>query len=297
MLPRMKPLLFKTPEEFRSWRASISSSQKLAQKLGFVPTLGALHEGHLSLVRMARKKCDRVVVSIFVNPLQFGPGEDFEKYPRPLENDLKLLEQVGVDAVFAPEIKSFYSDNHSTFVVEEKLSQGLCGAHRPGHFRGVTTVVLKLLNLIQPQIAFFGQKDAQQVAVVKKMVHDLLVPVEIAVGPTIREPDGLALSSRNAYLKPELRKKASKIFEGLQEALNLWNSGENSAKKIALAFQKTLLGDPDFQIQYCEVVDPEDLHPLEFITSEKDALIAVAVYLGSTRLVDNLLVSVYFSCP
>lgn len=236
------------------------------KKITFVPTMGALHSGHLSLVRAARKKGDIVVVSIFVNPTQFGPKEDYKKYPRSLSRDKKLLEKCGVDILFYPSVKEMYPEGYSTYVNEERLSKTMCGLRRPGHFRGVTTVVLKLFNIIKPDIAFFGQKDYQQALIIKKMVKDLNLPVKIKVMPTAREPDGLAMSSRNQYLSPAERKKAVLIYQSL---LN----------------KRPLRG---FKLDYYVAVDKNTLEPVKKI--KKGTLLAVAGWVGKARLIDNIIV-------
>lgn len=254
---------------------------------GLVPTMGALHEGHLSLVRMARKKCERVVVSIFVNPTQFGPNEDFARYPRDLDRDLKLLEREGVDLVFVPSVEEMYPEHGVTWVTVEGLSERLCGRSRPVHFRGVTTVVAKLFNVVEPEVAFFGQKDAVQVAVIKRMVRDLNFPVEIEVGPIVREHDGLALSSRNAYLNTEQRKQALVLFRSLNRARDLFAAGErNSAALIGVANEE-FASVPEVRLDYFEIVDPDELTPLTIIA--QPALAAVAGFAGNTRLIDNMI--------
>jgi pantoate--beta-alanine ligase len=243
----------------------------------------------MSLVRLADVRCDVTIASIFVNPLQFGPNEDLAKYPRPLEKDLALLEAAGVDALFLPPVEALYRPDASTFVVEERVSEPLCGQFRPGHFRGVATVVLKLFNLVQPDAAFFGQKDAQQCAVIERMVRDLDVPVEIVRGPIVREADGLAISSRNVYLAPEERAVAPLIFRSLQTAEAAFAAGERDAGKLAEVGSAVLLAEPRFRLQYWEVRHSATLEPLERV-GDDGALFAVAAYLGATRLIDNLVV-------
>lgn len=257
------------------------------RSLGLVPTMGALHEGHLSLVRMARSKCERVVVSIFVNPTQFGPNEDFSRYPRDLEGDLKLLERGGVNLVFVPSVQEMYPEQGVTWITVEGLSDRLCGKSRPGHFRGVATVVAKLFNIVEPDAAFFGQKDAAQVAIIKRMVRDLNMPVAIEVGPIVREEDGLALSSRNAYLSPEQRKQTLVLFRSLNRAKDLFTAGERNVAALIGVAKEEFARMPEVRLDYFEIVDPDELTPFTGIT--KPALAAVAAFAGSTRLIDNIL--------
>lgn len=273
---------------------SISETRQLSRqfrskgaRLGLVPTMGALHEGHLSLVRAAKAKSDVVAVSIFVNPTQFGPNEDFARYPRNLEKDCELLEREGVSLVFAPSVEEMYPQSAVTWITVEGLSERLCGKSRPGHFRGVATVVAKLFNIVEPDIAFFGQKDAAQVAVIKRMVRDLNMPVQIEVCPIVRENDGLALSSRNAYLSPDERKMALVLHASLQRAQKLFDDGERCAPKIAAEAKKAFVWQPAVRLDYFEMVDPESLEPVETITQK--SLVAVAAFVGNTRLIDNLL--------
>lgn len=256
------------------------------QRVGLVPTMGALHEGHLSLVRAARAKSDVVAVSIFVNPTQFGPSEDFTRYPRSLERDCKLLESEGVDAVFAPSAEEMYGSGATTWVNVEGLSERLCGRSRPGHFRGVATVVAKLLNVVEPDIAFFGQKDAAQVAVIKRMVLDLNIPVQIEVCPIVREGDGLALSSRNAYLSPDDRKMALVLHASLQRAQKMFDHGERDAAKIAAEAKKAFVWQPAVKLDYFEIVNPDTLEAITAINQV--SLVAVAAFVGNTRLIDNI---------
>lgn len=257
------------------------------RNLGLVPTMGALHEGHLSLVRMARGKCERVSVSIFVNPTQFGPTEDFARYPRDLDRDLMLLEREGVDLVFVPSIEEMYSQQGVTWVSVEGLSDRLCGKSRPGHFRGVATVVAKLFNIVEPGVAFFGQKDAAQVAIIKRMVRDLNMPVTIEVGPIVREEDGLALSSRNAYLSAEQRRQVLVLFRSLNRTKDLFTAGERNVAALIGVAKEEFARVPEVRLDYFEIVDPEELTPLTSITQR--ALAAIAAFAGSTRLIDNIL--------
>ena len=250
--------------------------------------MGALHEGHLSLVRAARQATDVVAASIFVNPTQFGPNEDLAKYPRSFERDCELLEKEGVEWLFAPSVEEMYPSGAVTWVIVEELSNKLDGRSRPGHFRGVTTVVSKLFHIVEPDIAFFGQKDAAQVAIIRRMVRDLSLPVEIAVCPIVREPDGLAMSSRNAYLDPEQRKRALVLHRSLTRVQGLINIGEVSATLLASHGRKEFVAEPSVRLDYFEIVNPDTLDPIEDISN--GALIAVAAYVGSTRLIDNLLI-------
>lgn len=262
--------------------------KKEGKSIGFIPTMGYLHEGHTSLIKTARKHTDVVVVSIFVNPMQFGPGEDFEKYPRDLKHDEEMVQQAGADVIFYPKIKEMYPEGYATYVNVEALTAGLCGASRPGHFRGVTTVVTKLFGIVKPDMAYFGQKDAQQAAVVKKMVEDLNMDVEIKILPTVREKDGLAMSSRNTHLSPEERKDALVLYQALQKAESLVKTGERNAKAIIGAMEEMIKSKPSARIDYIAVVDTKNLKPIERIT--QDALVAVAVSIGKTRLIDNTVV-------
>ena len=270
-----------------------SISRKLRREnktVGFVPTMGALHDGHLSLVREARQMSDVVIVSIFVNPAQFGPGEDLEKYPRDLTADAAMLAQYDVDYVFAPEKQEIYGDGFSTYVYVEGLTDGLEGASRPGHFRGVATVVTILFNTVRPDFAFFGQKDAQQVAVIKRLTKDLGFETEIVVLPIVREESGLALSSRNAYLSPEDREKAAVIFTGLKEAKIAYKKGMRNTADLAQIVQKTIETEPAASIDYIAVVDRDSLQPIDKI-GENEAIIAAAVRFGNVRLIDNIVLN------
>jgi pantoate--beta-alanine ligase len=255
--------------------------------LGLVPTMGALHEGHLSLVRAARERSDLVAASIFVNPTQFGPNEDFAKYPRALESDCALLEREGVELVFAPSVEEMYPQGAVSWVVVGGLSERLCGKSRPGHFRGVTTVVAKLFHIVEPDLAFFGQKDAAQVAIIRRMVRDLNMPVTIAVCPIVREPDGLAISSRNAYLSPQERQSALVLYRSLMRVQKLFESGERNSARLVAAAKQVFAGEPAVRLDYIEVVDPETLEPETAVT--RRALMAVAALVGQTRLIDNIL--------
>lgn len=255
--------------------------------VGFVPTMGALHAGHLSLVRLARSRASLVVVSIFVNPLQFGPTEDFEQYPRTLEPDCARLEGEGADIVFAPSAAQMYPPGATTVVHVEGLSKKLDGRSRPGHFRGVSTVVAKLFHIVQPACAVFGQKDAAQVAVLRRMVRDLNMGIELIIAPIVRESDGLALSSRNAYLTTQQRKQGLVLHRTLEQVSALAASGETSAAKLRALGLSVLASEPAAQLDYFEIVDPDTLDPLK--ETARGALVAVAATFGSTRLIDNVL--------
>mgnify|MGYP006268580575 CR=1 FL=1 len=257
--------------------------------IGFVPTMGALHEGHLSLVRMAREENDIVVVSIYVNPKQFSPSEDFSQYPRDKEGDTDLLNREGVDILFFPDDSLMYPEGFSTNVEVGGLSDKLCGAYRPGHFRGVSTVVAKLLDIVMPVNAYFGQKDFQQTVIIKKMVRDLNMAIAIVVCPTIREHDGLAMSSRNVYLSGEERRAAPVIYECLREASRAITSGIIKVEELKKLMMERLESEPLVkEVQYCSAYDPEQLTELEIIGNE--ALLAIALTIGNTRLIDNMLV-------
>lgn len=256
------------------------------RRIGFVPTLGNLHEGHLSLIRIAKQQADVVVVSIFVNPTQFGPDEDFAAYPRTFEADRAHCEQEGVDIIFRPAVTEMYPDGASISVAEPTLSHTLCGAARPGHFDGVCTIVAKLFNLILPQIAVFGEKDAQQLRIIRRMVRDQRIPVEIVAGPTARESDGLAQSSRNQYLTLEQRPQAACLRRALDEAERLFSAGERDAEVIVAAMRTLIEREPDAKIDYVAIVDDETLQPLTGPIATP-ALAALAVWVGQPRLIDN----------
>jgi len=264
-------------------RAAVGSQH--AKRLGLVPTMGALHEGHLSLVRAAKLQCDAVAVSIFVNPTQFGPTEDLSKYPRQFERDCRLLEKEEVEILFAPPVEEIYPDGAVTWVLVEGLSEKLDGRSRPGHFRGVSTIVAKLFHILEPAAAFFGQKDAAQLAVIRRMVQELNFRVEIVACPIVREPDGLAMSSRNAYLNQEERGRALVLQRSLQRAQQEFQAGERSAAKLISAAKEVFAREPQVTLDYFEVVDPDTLDPVERISQR--TLVAVAGYVGSTRLIDN----------
>jgi len=275
----------KTIEEVRRHTKGARSRGK---KIGFVPTMGALHVGHTSLIDRGIMDCDFIVVSIFVNPTQFGPGEDFKKYPRPVDDDLKICEEHNVDLVFNPEPQEMYAAKNLTWVNVEKLTELLCGRSRPGHFQGVTTVCAKLFNIVQPDIVYLGQKDAQQAIVIRRMVADLNMPMEIVVCPTIREADGLAVSSRNKYLSEKQRKDATLIYKSLQKCREMIDSGIRDSQKIIAEMRKILQQVPSIEIEYISIVDADTLQNLDQITGR--VLTAVAVRIGPARLIDNILI-------
>ncbi|HYJ87927.1 MAG TPA: pantoate--beta-alanine ligase [Pyrinomonadaceae bacterium] len=258
--------------------------------IGLVPTMGALHEGHLSLVREARRMCDVVVISVFVNPAQFGPTEDYEHYPRDLTKDTALLTDYNVDYIFAPAAEEIYPKDFSTYVNVSGLSKPLEGETRPGHFRGVATVVAILLNTVRPDFAFFGQKDAQQAVIIKRMVKDLAFDTEIVVLPTVREDSGLAISSRNLYLKPEEQESAAVIHRGLMKAKEVFKKGERHASKLEELVRTTIESEPRVRVDYVNIVDAETLEKLDKV-DERPTLIAVAAYVGKTRLIDNTMLN------
>ncbi len=261
--------------------------RRSGKRIGFVPTMGALHEGHLSLVRAARAQAEAVVVSIFVNPTQFGPNEDFAKYPRTFERDSEMLQSEHADYIFSPSPAEMYPPGAETWVTVEQIGERLDGRSRPGHFRGVTTVVSKLFHIIQPDLAFFGQKDAAQVANIRRMVRDLNFDVEIVVCPTVRENDGLAMSSRNGYLDPDQRGTATVLFRALRQVGSLADEGENRSERLIEAGLKVIAEEPTVKLDYFEIVDAETLTPVTDVS--QGALVAVAAYVGSTRLIDNIL--------
>jgi|SRR3990172_5980073 len=272
-------MIVSTLDELRSARSILEGP------VGLVPTMGYLHEGHLSLVRRATEECTSVVVSIFVNPTQFGPSEDLAAYPRDMERDLRLLEPLGVDLVWAPTPEIMYPSGYQTWVQVEALTGPLEGAMRPGHFRGVITVVAKLFNSVQPAKAYFGQKDAQQAAVIRRMTRDLNFPLEVVVCPTMRESDGLAMSSRNAYLNPEQRKAATVLYRALSAAKAAYEAGERDAEKLRALMRETLAAEPLARMQYVSCADYDTLEELEMVSAK--ALLSMAVFVGKTRLIDN----------
>jgi pantoate--beta-alanine ligase len=256
--------------------------------IGFVPTMGYLHEGHLALVRRAKELSDRVVVSIFVNPIQFAPGEDYQRYPRDLERDKALLEKEGVDVLFSPKAQEMYPPGFQTYVEVKELSSGLCGRYRAGHFIGVATVVLKLFNIVQPEIAVFGEKDYQQLKIIQRMVQDLNLDVKIISHPTVREEDGLAMSSRNTYLSPEERKSAIALYKALNLAEELINQGERRVNLLKSKLKEFIESYPYTKVQYIEFVHPETLKEVERV--DEPTLLALAVFVGKARLIDNKII-------
>ncbi len=268
-------------------RAACRNARGSGQRLGLVPTMGALHEGHLSLVREARAQCGTVAVSIFVNPAQFGPSEDLSKYPRQFEGDCQLLETEGTEILFAPRVEEMYPGGECTWVSVEGLSEKLDGRSRPGHFRGVTTVVAKLFHILEPEAAFFGQKDAAQLTVIRRMVRDLNFGVEIVACPIVREADGLAMSSRNVYLTRAERGRALVLHRSLEHVAREFQAGERMAAKLILAAKEVIARENGVVLDYLEIVDPDSLDPVEHIS--RATLVAVAAYVGSTRLIDNII--------
>ena len=268
-------------------KVACRSVTQAGKRLGLVPTMGALHEGHLSLVRAAKAQSDVVAVSIFVNPLQFGPTEDYAKYPRTLERDAALLQELGVDLLFAPPVAEMYPPGAKTQVEVSELSVRLDGGSRPGHFRGVTTVVCKLFEIVRPDCAFFGQKDAAQVAVLRKMVRDLDMDVKIVVCPIVREADGLAMSSRNAYLNADQRQQALVLSRALQMVRSAVDAGERDAQKLAELGIRTIASETGARLDYFAIVDPATLEPVDHVS--RGTLVAVAAWVGTTRLIDNIL--------
>jgi pantoate--beta-alanine ligase len=274
----------------RDIRVTSLAWRQQGQKIALVPTMGYFHEGHLSLMRYGREQGDRLVVSLFVNPTQFGPSEDLARYPRDLERDAALAREVGVDVLYTPTGPLMYPEGYQTYVSVEELSQGLCGASRPGHFRGVATVVLKLFNQVLPHLAVFGEKDYQQLAVIKRMVADLDAPVEVVGRPIVRETDGLAMSSRNTYLSPEERRSALCLVQALTQARNLAAAGETGAERILTEVKANIAAAPHTRLDYAVLVAPDTLQGVDAIRGS--ARLAVAAWVGSTRLIDNMLLEV-----
>ena len=267
----------------------IKEIKKQGKTIGLVPTMGFLHEGHMSLVKRAVKDTDCVIVTIFVNPTQFGPKEDFKKYPRNMKKDLKLCEKEAVDIIFAPEVKEMYPEGFATYVKVERITDTLCGASRPGHFKGVATVVTKLFNITMPDIAYFGQKDSQQAAVIRRMTKDLDMQVKIRIMPIVREKDGLAMSSRNIYLNPEERAQALCIYKSLKLAQRLFNKGERDTKEIIKRMSQLINENRKADIDYISIVDAEELRDVKRIFGQ--AMVSVAVRIGNTRLIDNVILN------
>jgi pantoate--beta-alanine ligase len=276
-------------ETIAAMKAACRQVQGNRKTLGFVPTMGALHDGHLSLVRAAKARCDVTAVSIFVNPLQFGPSEDLARYPRTLERDTQLLAELGVDLLFVPGVDEMYPKGAKTQVLVEELSDKLDGASRPGHFRGVATVVAKLFEIVRPDFAFFGQKDAAQVAVLRRMVSDLNLDVELVVCPIVREPDGLALSSRNSYLTPQQRQQALVLHRSLMRVHAAAAGGERDAAKLLEIGKQVIAAEPGARLDYFAIVNADTLDPVADISG--GALVAVAAWVGTTRLIDNILLN------
>lgn len=277
----------KTIKDIKEMQARAEEFRRAGQKIALVPTMGALHEGHLSLMDYGREKADILVVSIFVNPIQFGPKEDFEKYPRDLEGDRKMIEKRGVDIIFSPDVRDFYPQAFQTYVTVDQVTQNLCGASRPGHFRGVTTVVCKLFHMVKPHLAIFGQKDYQQVCAIQQMVEDLNMDVEVIGRPTVREPDGLAMSSRNVYLSPEERVSARSLSRALKEAQTLFQKGERKTDVLLNHVLTFVQQHTDIKIDYVKICHPKTLEEITAI--EEKGVLALAVWCGATRLIDNCL--------
>lgn len=276
--------------EIAALRQKIKQARQAGHTIGFVPTMGFLHEGHISLLRTARRENGFVVLSIFVNPLQFGIGEDYEEYPRDLQGDADQAQQAGCDLIFAPTVKEMYPQGYATFVDVERLTEGLCGASRPGHFRGVTTVVTKLFNIVTPDNTYFGQKDAQQALVIQRMARDLNMDLTVHIMPTVREADGLAMSSRNTYLSPEQRNAATVLSRSLFAAANKIKNGERDAQTIANFIRQNIEAEPLANIDYISITDTNEIKKSETINGR--TLIALAVRFGKTRLIDNIIVEV-----
>jgi pantoate--beta-alanine ligase len=275
-------------EKIDDVRKEIKKAKEKGKRIALVPTMGCLHKGHLSLIRKAKEISDYVVISIFVNPKQFGPNEDFDKYPRTFEKDVELSKNEGVNLIFHPSVDEMYGESFSTFVeVEGRISEILCGARRMGHFKGVATVVSKLFNIVTPDVAIFGQKDAQQALIIKKMVKELNFPIKIVISQTVREDDGVAMSSRNTYLSKKERRDAHLIYDGLKAALNLHDKGVTSSLELKKVVEDKILSSPLFKIDYVEIIDLESYESVEKV--EKPSLLAVAAFLGNTRLIDNVI--------
>jgi len=278
----------KTTNTITQTRETLATLRQESKTIGLVPTMGALHEGHLSLIRRCREECDVTVVSLFVNPTQFGPNEDLNSYPRTFETDAQLCRDEKVDLLFAPSLTEMYPDENLIWIIPEKLGEHLCGQSRPHFFRGVATVVAKLFNIIAPHIAYFGQKDAQQLAIIKRMVADLNFDIEICTCPTIREPDGLALSSRNRTLNPNQQSQATCLYESLQLAAGLIAQGQSDSQTIIAAMTEHIQKKPAAKIDYISIIDNELLQPVTRISDT--VLIALAVKIGPARLIDNIIV-------
>jgi pantoate--beta-alanine ligase len=280
----------KTIENISRMSTFVKMMKKEGKSIGFVPTMGYLHEGHMSLVKAAKKHTDVVVMSIFVNPIQFGPKEDFEKYPRDLRHDEGLARDAGVDVIFYPSLKEMYQQGYATYVTVEKLSDTLCGESRPGHFKGVATVVTKLFNIVRPDVAYFGQKDMQQALMIKKMASDLNMGIDVKIMPIVREEDGLAMSSRNMYLSEAEKKDATIMYQSLKQAETIIKQGERDAKRIVRTIEEMIKQKPTARIDYVKVVDAKELKDIKTVSGE--TIIALALFFGQTRLIDNTIVTV-----
>lgn len=280
----------KTIENISRMTTFVKMIREEGKSIGFVPTMGYLHEGHMSLVKAAKKHTDVVVMSIFVNPKQFGPNEDFEKYPRDLKHDEEMASESGVDVIFYPSLKDMYPEGYATYVTVEKLTKPLCGESRPGHFSGVATVVTKLFNIVKPDVAYFGQKDMQQALMIKKMASDLNMDLEVKIMPTVREKDGLAISSRNMYLNETERKDATILYQSLKQAEALIKGGEGDSRKIIKVIEDMIKSRPSAKSDYVKVVDTKELKDIKTLSGE--IMIALAVFFGNTRLIDNIIITV-----
>jgi pantoate--beta-alanine ligase len=278
-------------ETIKSIRQLIANARAQGKSIALVPTMGSLHAGHISLIDAAVKQCDFVVVSIFINPTQFGPNEDLDQYPRDLETDAKICENANASAVFAPAVSEIYAEKNITWVTVDKLTENLCGKSRPTHFRGVTTVCAKLFNIVTPDKAFFGQKDAQQAIVIKRMARDLNFPLEIVICPTVREPDGLAMSSRNKFLTQDQRKDALLIYKALQQCEKMVRRREHNCQNLIRQMRKILACSPQLDVEYISIVDPLTVRDIEEIAD--NALVAIAAKIAATRLIDNIIVHLH----
>ncbi|MFW6457130.1 MAG: pantoate--beta-alanine ligase [Planctomycetota bacterium] len=267
-------------------RARVHSWREEGHSVGFVPTMGALHEGHLSLIRASVAECDRSVVSVYVNPTQFGEGEDLEAYPRRLQDDARKVDEEGGNLVFAPSDAIMYPEGYSTYVIQKGLTERLCGAHRPGHFRGVLTIVMKLFHIVNPDVAFFGRKDYQQYVILQRMVRDMNMAVTVKAQPIVREDDGLAVSSRNEYLSKSERCQAACLHEALQTAREMFHNGKKNVENLRDAMREIVESNPDTHIEYVDIVSPDDLQSMK--TADEGAVAVMAVYVGETRLIDNM---------
>ena len=275
----------------REMQMTADELRRDGRRISIVPTMGSLHEGHLSLMRIARLHGDVVVTTIFVNPTQFAPNEDFAKYPRNLDRDTQLAASAGTDILFTPAAEEIYPHEYSTYVEVERITRVLEGQFRATHFRGVTTIVAKLFNILKPHAAVFGQKDAQQVAVVRRMVHDLNFDLDVVVGPIIREPDGLAMSSRNVYLSESERKQSTALYRSLQHAERCIKNGERSSLRVLSEMKELIMAQPSARVEYVSIADPSSLEEIATISPDRSILVSLAVCFGATRLIDNMLVS------